>query len=89
MTAHQTSVPCAYYECPERTRKPHFLCAAHWLMRFDRVIIKCPECSTYRSADAPICENCQAGKNRQNGRQNRRARRRNQQEKPDARAAPA
>ena len=86
MTTQQTSVPCTYYGCPEKTRKPHFLCAAHWLMRFDRAIIKCPECSTYRPADVLICENCQAGKNRQNGRQNRR---RNRQEKPADRAAPA
>lgn len=71
MASQPARVPCAFYRCPERTKLPHNLCAAHWLMRFDRAIVKCRQCRTYRPAEEPQCENCDAERDRLSGRRKR------------------
>ena len=55
---------CRYSECQETVNKPHLLCAAHWLLRFEKNTVKCPVCGDYRHKDDYLCETCR--QNRRN-----------------------
>lgn len=58
MAIQTARAKCAYLDCRETAPHPHLLCAIHWLMRFDREIIKCRLCGAYRPKEEPSCENC-------------------------------
>lgn len=50
---------CLFQGCESTVRPPHDLCATHWLMRFDRLIIRCTWCRTYRPTEEENCEFCE------------------------------
>ena len=64
MQEQQETGNCTFQDCAAKVRLPHRLCPMHWIMRFDRVIIRCPACQTYRPIDEENCETCRRGKRR-------------------------
>ena len=58
MDHQQNTRGCAFQDCQVRMRPPHELCPAHWMMKFDKLLIRCSECRIFRHQDEETCETC-------------------------------